>query len=86
MYKSDPFYRTQRWLTLSKSVRALHPICQLCRLQMSQCVDHVDEDITNNSLDNLRALCISCHSWKTATRLLAWDAIEQHYHEEIGDY
>lgn len=85
MFKSDPFYRTQRWLKLSKAVRAKYPICQLCNLQMSKAVDHVNGDIRNNYMDNLWALCISCHSWKTSTGLLDRESVTALYRQEMGE-
>lgn len=46
------------------------PLCEDClerhRVVAATQVDHIDADPTNNHSDNLRSLCTSCHSRKTA--------------------
>lgn len=39
------------------------PYCEICgESDKKLCVHHIDEDIHNNNLDNLKVLCYSCHS------------------------
>lgn len=76
-------YRTARWLRLTAHVRSTHPVCQLCGTAPSECTDHVDGDTANWSLDNMRALCWSCHSWKTKTVYNAWPEIVRAYKTEM---
>lgn len=60
---------SRNWRKLSKWIRNQEPFCRECLKRgiytPSQCVDHIDEDPTNNKRDNLQALCWSCHSRKT---------------------
>ena len=55
------------WRRLRASVLRLTPMCQHCRIEVATDVDHRDNDPTNNSIDNLQALCHECHSRKTAS-------------------
>ncbi|MBA3562883.1 MAG: HNH endonuclease [Gammaproteobacteria bacterium] len=60
-----------RW----RSVRAVHlqsePLCRFCaacgHVKAAHEVDHVDGDSGNNAAENLRSLCKSCHSRRTAS-------------------
>jgi 5-methylcytosine-specific restriction protein A len=64
-------YNSAAWRRKSAQYRAAHPICERCRLQPSAHVDHRDGRGPDGprGLDdsNLKALCKSCHSRKTAT-------------------
>lgn len=56
------------WAKLSKRIRLQRPICETPRCGTpSAHVDHIDGDNSNNEEWNLQALCLSCHSRKTAT-------------------
>lgn len=76
-------YRTARWLRVTSMMRSRHFICQLCGVQPSECTDHVDNDTTNWAEDNFRALCWSCHSWKTKTVYTDWPSIVAAYKAEM---
>ncbi|NBS79116.1 HNH endonuclease, partial [bacterium] len=52
------------WHTLSRSVRARHPICQRCHERLSEEVHHVRPVGDGGSIfdpRNLMALCRECH-------------------------
>lgn len=58
------------WRKLRASVLREQPLCEHClrnddRPVMATDVDHIDNDPTNNSRDNLQSLCHECHSRKT---------------------
>jgi len=57
------------WGLLRARVIIGEPLCRMCKehgcLSPATDVDHIDNDPTNNSLDNLQPLCIGCHSRKT---------------------
>lgn len=36
-------------------------ICEICEYNIMEHIHHIDEDPTNNDLDNLQLLCIDCH-------------------------
>ena len=76
-------YRTARWLRLTELMRSRHPLCQLCGTKPSECTDHVDGDTANWCEGNMRALCWSCHSWKTKTPYTDWVQIVAKYKEEM---
>ena len=42
------------------------PSCRFCRAGTQLEVDHIDGDSTNHNPSNLRTLCHSCHSGRTA--------------------
>ena len=64
-------YSHRRWRSLRKQVILSNPICQACNRAPSTQVDHIKPysgDVsTFYDIDNLQALCHSCHSKKTAT-------------------
>ena len=46
---------------------AEHPYCALCGNTVDVCplnIDHIDNDATNNELDNLQVLCSNCNQGK----------------------
>jgi 5-methylcytosine-specific restriction enzyme A len=63
-----------RWSKLSRDFRRAHPLCALCEangiVKEAECVDHVVsvKRAPDRKFDvsNLRSLCWSCHSKKTA--------------------
>ncbi|MDO5090138.1 MAG: HNH endonuclease signature motif containing protein [Cardiobacteriaceae bacterium] len=59
-----------KWRKLRKHKLALNPLCEACHawgdIVPATDVDHIDNDATNNRMDNLMSLCHSCHSKKTA--------------------
>jgi 5-methylcytosine-specific restriction protein A len=57
-----------RWRVLRLVVLRDRPVCEDCHRAASHHVDHVDGDVANTDLSNLRALCHSCHSKKTVAR------------------
>lgn len=61
---------TSAWQKLRASVLAETPLCQHCMrrglLVSATDVDHISGDPSDNSRENLAALCHGCHSIKTA--------------------
>lgn len=59
------------WQRIRAAVLAMHPLCVLClaagQRTVATEVDHIDGCSTNNANANLRPLCCSCHSRRTAT-------------------
>ena len=58
------------WYQLRARVLIAEPLCRMCApacLRPATDVDHIDNDPTNNSWDNLQPLCHECHSRKTAS-------------------
>ncbi len=72
--KADPFYKSAQWLALRKIVLQRDPLCVECKAAGKLTpASHVDHKISRRDrpdlacdLDNLRALCPSCHNSKTA--------------------
>lgn len=64
-------YNGTRWRKLSATYRKRHPICEECHVLPSAHVDHKDgrgpDGPRGYDWDNLKALCRSCHSRKTAS-------------------
>lgn len=66
-------YNTGRWQKLRLKVLGLSPVCVSCEAtgfaNIATVVDHV-VPISDNGpvwdIDNLQALCVSCHSLKTS--------------------
>lgn len=55
------------WRKISKRYRQQHPTCEAPDCDApSEHVDHIDGDNTNHEPWNLQALCLPCHSRKTA--------------------
>lgn len=60
-----------RWNRISKMYRAQHPVCEHCNDAASDDVDHIVpfkgiNDPLRTDMNNLQALCRSCHVRKTA--------------------
>lgn len=59
-----------QWRKVRLAVLADEPLCRMCAeagsVTAARDVDHVDGDATNNDRANLRPLCHSCHSRRTA--------------------
>lgn len=53
------------WVKLRAQVLAENPVCERCPAPSRE-VDHIDGNSRNNERSNLRALCKSCHSRRTA--------------------
>lgn len=57
------------WRRLRAAVLEDEPLCRHCyahgRVNMATDVDHINDDASNNSRDNLQSLCHECHSRKT---------------------
>jgi len=57
------------WRKLRASVLAEEPLCRHCRdagrATPATDVDHINDDPSDNSRDNLQSLCHECHSRKT---------------------
>ena len=74
-------YYTKRWQKLRIVVLSGQPFCadpymQHARYQDGRVrateIDHIDGDPNNDLMDNLQALCKSCHSRKTALEQDRW--------------
>lgn len=72
---SSKIYNTKRWKELRKLKLAQNPLCQDCLtlgvIEAANHVDHVQAIADGGApfeLENLRALCIRCHSRKTVYR------------------
>jgi len=84
--RSDSPYHTDRWTRLSRTFRALHPLCAECArngiVKASECVDHVIpwpawKRMGGDFFDtaNLQALCHDCNVTKgnrDRERLKVW--------------
>jgi 5-methylcytosine-specific restriction protein A len=63
---------TPAWNQISRAYRRAHPLCEHClqqnRTSPSECTDHIIPKARGGTdhPSNLRALCWSCHSRKTA--------------------
>ncbi len=73
------FYGSTAWHQTRRIKLASDPVCSDCHKDLATDVDHVqplaDRWDLRLSLDNLRSLCHSCHSRRTATeakRLGVW--------------
>jgi 5-methylcytosine-specific restriction protein A len=59
------------WQQLRLHMLRDEPLCRMCkaegRVTAATEVDHVDGNSRNNARENLRPLCKSCHSRRTAT-------------------
>ena len=57
------------WRKIRASVLSRHPLCLFCeeegKTTTATEVDHIDGNSRNNSPENLRPLCKSCHSRRT---------------------
>lgn len=62
-------YDKRRWKNLRRMKLSNDPMCEGagCHAPATE-VDHKDGDVTNRAMENLRALCKSCHSKKTVRR------------------
>ena len=65
-------YQTLEWRKLRRAKLREAPICEACLMERSTQVDHITPHRGDPALfrdpGNLRALCHSCHSRKTAMR------------------
>ncbi len=64
-------YNRRAWRDRTRPAKiARNPLCEDCEerglIVAATDVDHIDGDETNDADENLRALCHSCHSSKTA--------------------
>ena len=69
---SKNIYSSKRWKLVRRAKLATNPLCEDCEtLGLIESANHVDhvQAINNGGavfdLDNLRSLCVSCHSRKT---------------------
>jgi 5-methylcytosine-specific restriction protein A len=79
--ETHQIYYTKRWKDLRKLVLNNNPLCAdpyahhkrygEGRAIASE-VDHIDGNPDNNEMENLQALCKSCHSRKTALEQDRW--------------
>lgn len=69
--KTEARYSTAYWQRLRASALAREPLCRECArhgaVTAAQVVDHITpiQDGGTDALDNLQALCQSCHNAKT---------------------
>jgi 5-methylcytosine-specific restriction enzyme A len=69
------FYSSARWKALRAYKRRQDPLCELCkaqgRIKAAEQVDHIEPLVERPDLamvlENLRSLCMSCHSRRTMT-------------------
>ena len=64
----NALYETARWRRLSAMIRAMRPVCEECNDALSEDVHHVVAVADGGDfweMDNLQALCKSCHAIKT---------------------
>jgi len=65
----DKTYDKSKWrYGLRVKMLKQYPYCMICKVRPSEHVDHIIALRAGgaNSMDNLQALCASCHSKKTA--------------------
>jgi len=63
------FYNSSIWKKIRKRVLMSEPICRQCTQSISSHIDHIipiKKGGCKTCLDNLQALCNSCHSYKTS--------------------
>ena len=67
------FYNSAAWRRLSASIRASHPVCEVCRAagrgDAAQMVDHIipiRQGGARYDTTNLMAMCHECHNRKSA--------------------
>ncbi|MFK5976902.1 MAG: HNH endonuclease [Sulfurovum sp.] len=63
------FYHSANWNKIRKKVLMNEPICRQCTRSISSHIDHIipiKRGGCKTCLDNLQALCSSCHSYKTS--------------------
>jgi len=71
MDDNTTFYNSRRWRKTSKLFLSLNPICVECG-NLAKHSDHIKRIADGGdpySFTNLQALCISCHSSKTAKEI-----------------
>ena len=64
----DPRYNTRRWQKFRLAILSENPICVECNQNYSHEVDHITPVRLGGEffeLDNLQALCKSCHAKKS---------------------
>jgi len=73
--RNTRFYSSKKWRRVRESKLSINPLCQDCEtLEIIEPANHVDHVIAINDggelfdLDNLRSLCLRCHSRKTVYR------------------
>lgn len=59
------------WRKLREVILARDPLCKCGCGRPSTDVDHIDNDPSNNDMDNLQGLAHECHSTKTGKRMFA---------------
>lgn len=64
-------YASARWKKARKIYLANNPICAMCGADTAKHVDHIEQVYSDNEAkfwdaNNRQALCVSCHSKKTA--------------------
>jgi 5-methylcytosine-specific restriction endonuclease McrA len=68
----NPKYQSARWARIRAQKLRNSPVCEQCheegRITPAKAVDHKDGDPDNDAPENLRSMCIACHSRKTAAQ------------------
>jgi 5-methylcytosine-specific restriction protein A len=62
-------YSKRRWQRVSARKLSRNPLCEGCEAQPSRHADHIvplDQDGAPFDMSNLQALCVPCHTAKTA--------------------
>ena len=76
--RNDAFYSSRRWRRLRVFFLNHHPLCVDCGGGANE-VDHIEPIQAGGALmdmENLRSLCKSCHSKRTAAQV--WGNVRQH--------
>jgi len=66
-----------------KIYRQCHDKCETCGDPKDLLVHHIDEDRSNNTFDNFRVLCTSCHA-KVHTRIKNMHKMRSYYINDIN--
>jgi len=69
---SNKIYNSKRWKKIRKLKLALNPLCEDCQtlglIESANHVDHIESIRSGGAafdLNNLKSLCVGCHSRKT---------------------
>ena len=79
--KRKSFSQTTQEITLIKQAHK----CNMCKKKMDVInFDHIDEDRSNNSIENCQALCPNCHAKKTRKKGNKMEAFKDYNKSSIS--